>query len=99
MKKFKIIILNDAIQDFNDALHYYRNINPKLAQKLYTSVDATLKHIKQTPFYQIRYDQFRMKTVKGFPYIIHYIIVENMKLIEVYGIRNSYSNPSNYPLK
>ncbi len=95
MKKFKIVLYKDAIADFNDALKYYRNINPNVAKKFYTAVNSTFTNLKKNPFYQIRYDNFRMKLVKKFPYVLHFIIDEDAKTVFVYGIRNSHKNPDN----
>lgn len=39
MKKFKIVLYEDAITDFNKALEYYRNITPAVAKKFF---DLTL---------------------------------------------------------
>lgn len=97
MKQFKVIILKDAITDLNEALAYYNNIHPSIAIKFSSSINSAFKDLKKNPFYQIRYDEFRMKVVKHFPYIIHYIVDENTFTISVYGIRNSYQNPGKYP--
>lgn len=97
MKRFKIIILDDATADFREAFEYYKDISPALAKKFFACTNAALNDLKKNPFYQIRYDDFRMKIVKKFPYIIHYIIDENTKIVAVYGIRNSYQDPEKYP--
>ncbi|MBI2258941.1 MAG: type II toxin-antitoxin system RelE/ParE family toxin [Flavobacteriia bacterium] len=99
MKKFKILILNQASEEFEEAFEYYKEINPKIAKKFFNQTNIALNDLKKNPFYQIRYDDFRMKIVKKFPYIIHYIVDENSKNVTVYGIRNSYQNPDSYPKK
>src|SRR5690554_1844316 len=60
-------------------------------------VNTALNDLKKNPHYQIRYDNFRMKIVKKFPYVIHYILDENRQIVFVYGIRNSYQDPDKYP--
>lgn len=97
MKKFKIRLLDDATYDLNTAFDYYKNINPKLAKKFFTAIDATISDLKKNPFYQIRYELFRMKTVKHFPFIIHFIVDEFTYTVFIYGIRNSYQNTDKYP--
>lgn len=93
MKKFKIVLYDEAISDFNKALEYYRNISPVVAKKFHSAVNSTFNDLKKNPFYQIRYDNFRLKLVKKFPYLLHFIIDENIKTVFVYGIRNSHQNP------
>jgi toxin ParE1/3/4 len=95
MQKFKIVLYDEAIADFNKALDYYRNISPTVVKKFHAAVDATFHDLKKNPFYQIRYDNFRFKLVKKFPYLLHFIIDEKAKTIFVYGIRNSHQNPDN----
>jgi toxin ParE1/3/4 len=93
MKKFNVVLYDDAISDFNKALKYYLNISPIVAKKFHSAVNATFNDLKKNPFYQIRYDNFRLKLVKKFPYVIHFIIDANTKTVFVYGIRNTRQNP------
>ena len=97
MKRFRIIIFDEATEDFRQAFEYYKDITPDLAKKFFASTNVALNDLKKNPFYQIRYDEFRMKMVKKFPYIIHYIVDEKTNTIAVYGIRNSHQNPEKYP--
>lgn len=99
MKSFKVRILDHATQEFREAFEYYKEINPKIAKKFFYYTNTALDDLKKNPFYQIRYDEFRMKIVKKFPYIIHYIVDEKERTVLVYGIRNSYQNPETYPKK
>ena len=99
MRKFKIKILNAAIDDFEIAFDYYQKINPMVAKKFFTQTNNAFNDLKKNPFYQIRYDEFRMKIVKKFPYIIHYIVDQENAIVYVYGIRNSFQNPKSYPKK
>lgn len=93
MKIFNIVLHDEAITDFNKALKYYRNISSPLAKKFHSSVNSTFNELKKNPFYQIRYDNFRLKLVKKFPVLIHFIVDEKEQTIFVYGIRNSHQNP------
>src|ERR1035437_9250307 len=93
MKKFKIVLYDEAISDFSKALEYYHNISPAVAKKFHSAVNTTFNDLKKNPFYQIRYDNFRLKLIKKFPYLLHFIVDENSKIVFVYGIRNSHQNP------
>ena len=93
MKSYKIVLYKDAILDLKQALDYYQKINPEIAQKFYQVTNTTLEQLKRNPFYQIRYDEFRLKVIKGFPYIIHFIVEENNKTVKVFGIRNHHQDP------
>jgi hypothetical protein len=93
VKRFTIKIYQDAIDDFNNASDYYFKISPKVKKRFYTAVNAAFNDLKINPYYQIRYDKFRLKLIKKFPYLIHYIIDEENNSILVFGIRNSFQDP------
>lgn len=97
MKSFSIRVLAAAEEDLDEAFEYYADISPKLAERFIKIVNVALNDLKKNPHYQIRYDNFRMKIVKKFPYVIHYILDENRQIVFVYGIRNSYQDPDKYP--
>ena len=97
MKSYTVRVLASAEADLDEAFEYYSDISPKLGQRFIKLVNASLNDLKKHPHYQIRYDNFRMKIVNKFPYIIHYILDENRQIVFVYGIRNSYQNPDKYP--
>ena len=97
MKSYTVRVLASAEADLDEAFEYYSDISPKLGQRFIKLVNAALNDLKKNPNYQIRYDNFRMKIVNKFPYIIHYILDENRQIVFVYGIRNSYQNPDKYP--
>ena len=93
MKRFKVLVLDEAENDFIKAIEYYKTINLTVAKKFYKATNTTLNDLKKNPFYQIRYDDFRMKMIKGFPYVLHFTVDEKLQTAFVYGIRNTYLNP------
>lgn len=95
--RFEIRILNSAEEDIDAAFEYYSDINPKLGKRFIKLLNASFNDLKINPNYQIRYDNFRMKLVRKFPYIIHYVLDDKRCIVYVYGVRNSYQNPANYP--
>lgn len=97
MKSFTIRVLSAAENDIDEAFEYYSDINSNLGQRFIKQLNSAFNDLKKNPFYQIRYDSFRMKIVTKFPYIIHYILDEDRQIVFVYGIRNSYQNPDKFP--
>ncbi len=96
MKSFTIRVLNSAKADLDEAFEYYSEIDLKLGQRFIKLVNTTLNDLKKNPHYQIRYDNFRMKVVNKFPYVIHYILDEKRQIVLIYGNCNSYQNPEKY---
>lgn len=94
MQKFKVLLYDGAVEDYKNAIDYYSNISPKVVNKFHNAINSTFNELKKNPFYQIRYDKMRMKLVKNFPYLIHFMVDENANTVLVYGIRNAYRNPA-----
>ena len=49
MKKFKIVLYDDAIIDFNNALEYYRNISPSVLKNFIVQLTLHLTTLKKVP--------------------------------------------------
>lgn len=94
---FKVLISKDAKIDLKDASDYYGLISKALKNKFLQNFHFTIEQLKEISYFQIRYDSFRMRQIKSFPVIIHYILDEEEGIIKIYGIRFAKQNPNNYP--
>ena len=93
----KVLISKDAKLDFKEASEHYGMISFELKKRFRQNFYSTIEQLKQIPHFQIRYDNFRIRQVKGFPIMIHYILVKDPDIIKIYGIRFAQQNPENYP--
>ncbi len=99
MKRFKVLLLDEAGNDFSNALEYYKKINLIIAHKFHKATSKSLNDLKKNPFYQIRYDDFRIKTIKNYPYVLHFTVNEQLNCVFVFGIRNTFQNPETSYIK
>ncbi len=76
MKKFKVLILPQAQDDFRDAVKYYKEIDEKLGKRFVKITKSTVNDLKKTAMYQIKYEQMRLRIIHKFPCTIHYIVNE-----------------------
>ena len=60
MKKFNVVILPQAEDDFRDALNYYSDINQKLGKRFIKITKSTVNDLKKMPLYQVKYDEIRL---------------------------------------
>ena len=60
MKKFKVLILPQAQDDFRDAVKYYKEIDEKLGKRFVKITKSTVNDLKKTAMYQIKYEQIRL---------------------------------------
>ena len=93
----RVLISKDAKFDFKEASEHYGIISLELKNKFRQNFYSTIEQLKIIPHFQIRYDNFRMRQVKGFPVMIHYILIKDRETIKIYGVRFSQQNPDNYP--
>lgn len=83
--------------DLKDALDYYKNINPELANQFLFRVREAKIYIARSPLgFQIKYKNVRTLLLKQFPYHIHYIVDDTKKQITILAIIHAYKNPLNY---
>ena len=94
---FKILISKNAKSDLSDIRGFYEAISRNLEKKFLENFHLTLEQLKFNPFFQVRYDQFRMRQVKKFPVIIHFITNTEKHTVKILGIRYAKQNPENYP--
>jgi hypothetical protein len=85
---YKIVIIDEAKVDYNKSLKWYKDINPKLAERFNLSFKESLALIKKNPLhYQIRYEDVQLIMIPKFPYLIHFTVYE--KLIVIKAIYHS----------
>ena len=90
---FEIILQPGALLDIQEGIDYYKLVSNELGRKFLFQVNNTLTELRQFPFYEIRYDNVRMRKVKVFPYVIHFIVDEEKNIVEIYGVRFALQNP------
>lgn len=95
---FKIKISSTAKTHVKQAVEYYKNnASLTVAQNFIQDYENTLERIKQTPFFQIYYKNFRGLPLKKYPYIIFFQVNENDKLILITAVFQANQNPNKRP--
>ncbi len=90
---FQIIVQPEAKLDIQDGIDYYRSISKDLGRKFLDQISQTLYELSEFPYYEIRYDNVRMRKTKVFQYVIHFVIEEESKIVRIYGVRSGLRNP------
>ena len=95
---FRVHITPVAKTNQKQAVAYYKEkASLKVAQNFLKDYEKTLYKIKQNPYFQIYYKNFRGLPLKKFPYIVFYTIDENLNVITIKGIFHTSQNPGKYP--
>jgi len=96
---FKIRIEDRAIQDIQKGFEYYEEKQAGLGTRFNREVFEALETLKSNPFFKIRYSTFRCFPMRKFPFMIHYEVEENLKIVNVFAVINTYLDPEEYWIK
>jgi ParE toxin of type II toxin-antitoxin system, parDE len=91
--KYRLEIKEPVNDEIEAAFRYYETEQAFLGYKLLEATEKALEDIKSNPLvYQIRYEVYRTKLVRPFPYHIIYEIIG--KAIIVYQFLGARQEPS-----
>jgi toxin ParE1/3/4 len=93
MIPFKIKIDKDAKLDIQEGINWYNSRKKGLGREFHLEVKDFLEILRNTQFFQIRYDETRCLPLKRFPYMIHYSVDEKNQTVIVRAVFNTSRNP------
>lgn len=97
---YKIVITPDAIENIDNAIHYYKKeVSTHVAKLFINDYKKTFKDIQKTKYFQFFFENFQGKPMKKFPYIVFYTIDEDLKIIIIKAVFHTSQNIDKYPLK
>lgn len=93
MMIYNLIVKDTAKTVITDFAFDYENKEEGLGYRFLQSIEIALNDITVNPLgYQIKYDTFRSKLVKPFPYLLIFEVIK--KDVIVYQCYNEKSNPN-----
>lgn len=92
---FSILIDGRAIEDIQEAINYYDEIEPGLGTKFENNLYRRMMVLRENPFFQIRYDNVHCLPMRNYPFMIHYTVDETQKRVIIRSVFNTYRNPEN----
>lgn len=91
---YKVVILPLAKQDIKEAAKWYNERQPGLGKRFTQHVRQKVKFIRQNPkAVAIRYDDSRTAVLDVFPYMIHFTIDEENKLVIISAVLSTHRDP------
>ena len=80
---FKVFVSPIAKSNVREAAYYYKKeVSDKVARKFIEDYEQTIVRIKQNPYFQIYYKDFRGLTMRKFPYIIFYQVSDDIIFVK-----------------
>jgi hypothetical protein len=96
MKKrnFSVVKHDELNDDLQTIVDYYNEQKPTLGNDFFFCVLKQMKQLKNDCFlYEVKYQNIRCVQVFGFPYLIHYKISEESKLVYILAIIGMKQDP------
>jgi plasmid stabilization system protein ParE len=91
---YKIKIEPEALADIQDIINWYNQQKSGLGEKFHKTIIFQIDSLKKTAhIYSIRYKQIRCLLVNKFPYMIHFYINEEVRIVEVLAVISTFRNP------
>lgn len=90
---FRIKIEPEVHQDIQEGIHHYNTQQTGLGYTFYTHIEEAFQVLKTNPFFQIRYDEVRCLPLKKYPYMIHFTVDEQNKLVVVRAVFSTLRHP------
>ena len=88
----KVIILQQAFKELNDAVEYYEREQDGLGLRMMEEVDNHVKWIRRNPTVpRLREGGYRRVNLKTFPYYVAYMIRED--ILWILAIAHGYRKP------
>ncbi|WP_114751130.1 type II toxin-antitoxin system RelE/ParE family toxin [Pleomorphovibrio marinus] len=91
---YKSIILPQAKQDIKEGAKWYNDRKLGLGKRFTQHVRKKVHFIRQNPkAFAIRYKDTRTSLLDTFPYMIHFIVDDEQKLVIVSAILSTHRDP------
>ena len=74
-------------KDLQEAINWYNQKQSGLGTRFFKAVKEQISRIKKSPFtIAVRYEDIRCAKLKGFPYLVHFKIYQDINLIRVIAV-------------
>lgn len=95
-KKFSVSYQNEALLHLQKTIDYYNSKQNGLGKRFGSEVIKTSKKLEKNPYFQIRYDNIRCVPIKKFPFMIHFLVQEELKKVRIYAILHTSLDPDQF---
>lgn len=84
----------DAFKDIQEAVEWYELQLKGLGQRYKIQTIKSINSLKKNPFvFSVKYNDIRCRKIEKFPFLIHYVIDENIKTITVFAVFHTSRSP------
>ncbi len=97
MKRFSIEITDAASTDIQRAVEWYDEIAPIHGNRFLADLTKVFNSLSINPYFQIRHGFYRCIRLKKFPFLVHFVVLEDAKIVKVAAVLHTSRNPEIWP--
>ena len=91
---FEISVSPHALDDIEEAAHYYNGKVVGLGSRFARQVQSTIEKIADNPFmYEERYNGIRCAGIWRFPFLIHFVADKKAGTVLILSVYSTYQYP------
>ena len=100
MKKYKVKIESEALDDIQEITDSYNEQKANLGKRFQNTTIKQINSLRQDPqIYALRYNEVRCMILKKFPYMVHFFINQENNSVEVLAVISTERNPKIWRMK
>jgi mRNA-degrading endonuclease RelE of RelBE toxin-antitoxin system len=92
--RFRIRIEPEAYRDIQEGIDWYNEQQPGLGRKFHFEVKVFIGKLKINPFFQVRYNDVRCLPLKQYPYMIHFTVDEERRVVTIWAVFKTSRTPT-----
>jgi hypothetical protein len=94
MVRYRIKIYHEALQDINQGTDWYNEQLSGLGNRFKKQVISQINKLSTTAqLYTIRYDDVRCMVIKKYPFLVHFTLDNDRKMITIFAVFHTSRNP------
>jgi hypothetical protein len=90
-------ITDSAITDIQKAVDWYDSISNQLGSRFISSTNKAFNTLTINPYFQIRHRYYRCLRLKKFPFMVHFVVIEENRIVRVAAVLHTSKNPDSWP--
>ncbi len=91
---FKLTYAAEIYNDLQGNIDWYNQKQYGLGSRFFKAVKEQIARIKKAPYtIAVRYENVRCAKVKGFPFLVHFKIFQDINIIKIIAVFSTYRDP------
>lgn len=83
---FQVELTQLAITSVQNSFDYFEKKSSDLGHRFLDEIERAIEALEINPYYQIRYNAIRCFPLHIFPFLVHFVVFEEKKLVRIYDI-------------